>query len=116
MSNQNGAPPSDGPPLTGYEVPPVPPSAYPQQGYPPPPGRGTNGMAIASLVVSIHGFGIPVAGVVGAVLGHKARRQIAETGQSGRGFATAGAVIGWISTGYFALIVVAVVLSVLFGN
>jgi hypothetical protein len=73
-------------------------------------------MAIASLVVSIHGFGVPVVGAVGAVLGHKARRQIAESGQSGRGFATAGVIIGWISTGYFAVMLVAVVLSAVLGD
>ncbi|MBS4753895.1 DUF4190 domain-containing protein [Nocardioides sp. zg-ZUI104] len=75
------------------------PSPYGQQPYGYAPAAPTNGMAIASLVVSILGLtvccGAP--GVVGAILGHVARRQIAQTGQGGAGLALAGVIVGWIS-------------------
>lgn len=83
----------------------------PAYGYPPP--TSTNGMAIGSLVTSIFGFlcyGIP--GAVGAVLGHVALRQIARSGQQGRGLALAGVIVGWLSFGLWAaLLVVLIVLG-----
>ncbi len=92
-------------------------SAYPQYGYQLPHGPAmtpvpaarpvprTNGLAIASLVVSIHGFGLPVVGLIGAILGHMARRRIAYSGESGNGLAVAGIAVGWTSTAMFGLIV-----------
>lgn len=86
------------------------PNAYPQAGawgapapypgaYPQP--RKQNGMALASLIVSIVSFvmcmGLP--GIVGALLGHSAKKQIRETGEDGEGLATAGIVVGWIGFG-----------------
>jgi hypothetical protein len=82
---------------------PPPPYAY---GYPYqlPPPRRTNGLSIASMVVSIVG----VAGLcgwgplsvfvspVGAILGHVAQRQIKISGDSGSGMAIAGIIVGWI--------------------
>ncbi len=101
-------------------------SAYPQYGYQLPAGAamapapaarpvpGTNGLAIASLVVSIHGFGLPFVGLIGAILGHAARRRIAHSGESGGGLAVAGIAVGWVSTAMFgALVVLAVALGVL---
>ena len=98
----------------GYPVPvttpPPPPGQppYPPPGYTPPPGYGlppgypayvmarpTNGLAIAAMVVALVGFG-----PVGAILGHVARRQIRERGEQGDGFALAGIIVGWISTGF----------------
>lgn len=71
---------------------------YPGPAYPRPYGRPTNSMAIASMVVSIAGLTMCpiVACVVGAVLGHMARKQISETGEDGDGLALAGIIIGWI--------------------
>jgi hypothetical protein len=68
------------------------------------PQQKTNGMAIGSMVVSIvalplvacYGVG-GLIGVVGAILGHVARRQIRNNKDSGDGMAIAGIVIGWIS-------------------
>jgi len=81
-----------------------PPLAQPGYGYTPP--APTNGMAIASLVVSIGGFfaccGLP--SVVGAVLGHIARKQIRERGEQGEGMALAGIIVGWVAFGIFLLI------------
>ncbi|HEX2356783.1 MAG TPA: DUF4190 domain-containing protein, partial [Micromonosporaceae bacterium] len=81
------------------------PPGYPAYGYgvAAPP---TNGMAIASMIVSIVGlvgicaYGIGgYIGAVGAILGHVSRRQVRERGESGDGMALAGIIIGWIATG-----------------
>jgi hypothetical protein len=47
-------------------------------------------------------------GVVGAILGHVARRQIRDRGESGDGMALAGIITGWIATG-IALIIAALI-------
>lgn len=99
----------------GYQAPVYPgyqAAAYPAP-YPyvmQPPGPSTNGMAIAALVVSLFGilglcaYGLGGwIGAIGAILGHVAKRQIAERGQSGDGMAMAGVIIGWIATGLFVL-------------
>ena len=79
-------------------------------GYPAVPG--TNGMAIASLVVSILAItaclGAP--GFIGAILGHVAKGQIRSRHEQGSGLATAGIVIGWLGTALFVVGVVALVL------
>jgi hypothetical protein len=80
----------------------APPSAY-QAVYPASPK--TNGLAVASMVVSLvsvvfllcYGVGGAM-GVVGAVLGHVSKRQIRARGEGGRGMATAGIVVGWCVT------------------
>ncbi|MEE4543454.1 DUF4190 domain-containing protein [Streptomyces sp. V4-01] len=102
-SGPYGGPPPGGPyPYGG-------PAGY---GYPPPPpgwyggyqqNLGTNGLAIASLVVSIAAFCLPV---VAAVLGIFGLRQIRRTGQGGRGLAIAGIVINSVATVLVAVFVV----------
>jgi hypothetical protein len=60
-------------------------------------------MAIASMTTSIvglpllmcYGLGLPVS-IVGAILGHIAKRQIRERGEPGDGMALAGIIMGWI--------------------
>jgi Domain of unknown function (DUF4190) len=57
----------------------------------------TNGLAVASLVTSLCGLilcGLPA--IVGAIMGHVARKQIRESGEEGDGMALAGIIIGWI--------------------
>ncbi len=84
---------------------------YPQQGglpngYPPYPyPQPVNGLAIASLVVSVVamaglcGYGLGgYLGIVGLVLGVVARRQIRERGNGGDGLALAGLIVGGIAT------------------
>ncbi|MEU5870327.1 DUF4190 domain-containing protein [Glycomyces sp. NPDC047369] len=80
-------PPPPYPPYGGYP----PPYGY----YPPPPPPPMNGMAIAALVLGIVGACNPI-GVLGLIFGLIAKRQIAERGESGDGFATTGIVLGWI--------------------
>lgn len=108
-------------PPTPYPAPPAPPAppAYPaygqQPGYgqwmptaPPsaeiPPPSGTNGFAIAALVVGL----LPVCGLVGVVLGIVALVQISRTRQKGKGLAIAGIVLPviWIIAGAIALVIV----------
>ncbi|MEF2976881.1 DUF4190 domain-containing protein [Subtercola sp. YIM 133946] len=66
----------------------------------------TNVLAIVSLVVSIVGFTI-----IGIVLGFVALSQIKRTGESGRGLALAGIVIGFIEL-IIGIILVIVVIAV----
>ncbi len=65
--------------------------------------RPTNGMAIASVVLGIlwiNGIG----SILALVFGYKAKRQIAERNEAGRGFATAGIVLGWVGVGSLVLV------------
>lgn len=75
------------------------------------PQQKTNGMAVGSMVVSIVGVtllfcygGGAILGIVGAVLGHVARRQIKANRESGDGMALAGIIVGWIAAGLGLLI------------
>ncbi|WP_442935093.1 DUF4190 domain-containing protein [Micromonospora sp. CPCC 206061] len=86
----------------GYAPPPRP--GPPQYG-PPQPGPRTNGLAIASLVLSLASISVCVSAPIGAVLGHIARRQIAERGESGDGMARAGIIIGWIVTALLGAVI-----------
>jgi hypothetical protein len=91
-----GAPPPGAPP--GY--PPPPPGTYGYgYGYAYPGAKsGTNGMAIAAMICGICGFACLVPGLVGIVLGIVSLPQIKRNGQSGRGMAITGIVMGalWI--------------------
>ena len=78
-------------------------------GYPPTPT--TNGLAIASLVVSIISLTacLGATGIVGAILGHVAKGQIRQRNDQGGGLATAGIIIGWIGFALFLLGVAAMI-------
>lgn len=85
-----------------------PPPQYPQYGQPEPygygsypqqPARGTDKMAIASIITS--GVGLLLCSIacpVGAILGHVALGRIKQSGEEGRGLALAGIIIGWVGT------------------
>ena len=77
-------------------------------GPPAPQTRGTNVMAILSLVFAF------VFAPLGIVFGHIAKNQIRRTGEAGSGLATAGLVIGYIFT--IAWILSVVLLVVLAAN
>ena len=72
--------------------------------YTPAPGAKTNVLAIVSLITSILGFGL-----VGVITGHIGLGQIKRTGESGRGLALAGLIIGYIG------IAIALILVVIWG-
>lgn len=72
--------------------------------YPPAPPRppSVNPMAIVSLVLGIVGVTgcWCLAGIPAIVVGYRAKREIEESDgrQQGEGFATAGIVLGWLTT------------------
>lgn len=57
------------------------------------PVQKTNGLAIASFVMSLVGFGF-----IAAIMGHVALGQISRQNEAGRGLALAGVIIGWVAT------------------
>jgi hypothetical protein len=92
-------PPGYGQPPAGYA-----PHGYGPYGYGPPPTPGTNGMAIASLVLGIIWI-YWLGSVLALVFGYIARKQIRERGEAGSGLATAGIVLGWIGVATLVLVV-----------
>lgn len=104
------APPSYPAPYPGGYGAPAP-YVDPYNPYGIPASRGTNGMALASLICSVSGIAIcGISSIVGLVLGIVAMNQIKRTGEDGQGMALAGTIIGGIVVaGYllFFLIVVA---------
>lgn len=103
--NQYGAAGQYGGPAPQYGAPNPYGATYPQS-------RGTNGLAIASLITSIVGgcfYG--VGSIVGIILGIVALGQIKQSGQEGRGLAIAGIaiggayVVGWIL--FFVIMLIA---------
>jgi hypothetical protein len=122
------------PPDPAYApIQPYQPTGYPQSGYQPyayqypypypyaypqyAPVRPTDGLAIASLVVScMSGLGLcaygvgGLLGIVGAILGHVARRRIRVSGANGDGLALAGVIVGWVAAAIGVLAVAGIVL------
>lgn len=111
---QSPTPPS--PPATAYQSPQYQSAQYQSPQYqgaqyqvppagaqapPPYPGgqRPTNSLAIIALVCAVAGVITLISAPVGAVLGHLATRQIAQTGEEGAGLAKAAIWVGWIITG-----------------
>jgi hypothetical protein len=78
--------------------------------------RGTNSLAIVSLVAGIAGYVIPhpfIAGLIAIITGHMARGQIRRTGEGGRGLATVGLVLGYVHLALsFALVILILLLIV----
>ena len=90
--------------------------AYGQPAYGGAYGYGeakTNVLALVSMIASIAGVTVlPVLGsLAGAIMGHIALRQIATTGEKGRGMALTGVILGWVG---LALLILVIVLIVLF--
>jgi uncharacterized protein DUF4190 len=65
-----------------------------------PPAPPTNTMAVLSLVFAFLFWPLAI------VFGHMARKQIARTGEGGRGLATAGLAIGYLGISFFVLLMV----------
>jgi len=98
-----GSPPPPPPSPPPYQQsPPGYPQQYGYQGYSSP---GTNGFAIASMVLGIVWVWW-IGSVLALVFGYVAKSQIRQTGQSGSGMATAGIVLGWIGVGFLLLTIV----------
>lgn len=84
-------------PAYGYPVPAQPPKA--------------NSLAVASLVCGILEIFFGFTAIPAVILGHKALRQIRETGEPGRGMAKAGLVLGWTAIGIFVLLTALLVIG-----
>lgn len=82
---------------------PYPPAA--PQPYQPYPAQksGTNVLAIVSLI------GAFVFALAGVICGHIALSQIKRTGESGRGLAIAGLVIGYAAIAFYILLFIIVI-------
>lgn len=117
------APPPLSPPLGGTPAPGwwqasdgnwYPPHQHPAYaaGYGPYAAQapGTNGLAIASMVLGIIWLWW-VGSVLAVIFGHVSLGQIKRTGQQGRGMAIAGLVLGYIGIAMFVLFVAAVALG-----
>ena len=93
-SDGNWYPPEQQP---GYGAP-ATPYGY---GYAMPQSQATNGMAIASLVLSLLTLACGITWILGIIFGHVALGQIKRTGEGGRGLAIAGLVIGYVCLAAF---------------
>lgn len=83
--------------------------------YPVP--RDYNGFAISSLTLGVLSLiligGMLIGAVLAIVLGHIARREIAQSteDEAGSGMATAGIILGWVGVAEFAVYAVIVSLA-----
>lgn len=78
-------------------------------------GRRNADGAVASLVLGIVSFVVPIVGIVTAplaiIFGSKAKKQVtADPGLEGAGIATAGRVLGWIGASMFIVVILIFVL------
>jgi uncharacterized membrane protein len=73
---------------------------------PPPVVRGTNSLAVASLVCGVaEFFTLGLTAIPAVILGHMARGRIRRTGEQGSGLALAGLILGWAAIIVFVLVV-----------
>jgi hypothetical protein len=85
---------------------PAAPGYWQQPGYPAmPQSRGTDGLAIASMVLGIVWVWW-IGSILAVIFGHIALRRIARDGKAGRGMAIAGLVLGYVGVGILALIII----------
>src|SRR5262249_61765744 len=89
---------------------PVPPPMAPCGYMPVAQPQRTNSLAVGSLICGIGQLFVwTPASIAAVIMGHAARRQIRQNGESGDGMAVAGLVLGWIGialTLLFLLIII----------
>lgn len=72
---------------------------------------GTNTAAIISMISSLVGwFSFGVLCLVGVILGHVSLKQIKRTGETGRGMAVTGLVVGYIGIAGWILVMIGLVI------
>ena len=99
------------------QYPPYQSYSYPgYYGYNIPVKKTTNGLAIASLVLSLVGLMVSIAPIVGIILGFVALSQIKNEPHryEGKGLAQAGIIIGFIIVGLKVLFIVAYIFIIIF--
>ena len=69
-----------------------------------------NIMALVGFILSVSGVATGITVIPGIVLSHIGMSQIKRTGESGRGFALAGLVVGYCVVGLSAVAVIMIVL------
>ncbi|MGI9621396.1 MAG: DUF4190 domain-containing protein [Acidimicrobiales bacterium] len=76
------------------------------------PASGTNGLAIASLVLGIV-WVYWIGSILAVIFGHVAKRQLKQPGnsQGGSGLATAGLVLGYVGIATLAVVIIAAAAS-----
>lgn len=86
---------------------------YPAYGYPPVAASApTNSLALTAMVLSLVGFATCLTAPVGAILGHVARRQLRERGESGEGMAKTAIIVGWALTAIGLLVIAGYVIFI----
>lgn len=76
----------------------------------------TNTMSLLSLIISCASiFTGGIVAIVGVILGHIGLKQIKETGESGRGLALAGLIVGYVQVAFVVLFVILFFLLMLVG-
>ncbi|GAA4819580.1 DUF1707 and DUF4190 domain-containing protein [Streptomyces ziwulingensis] len=88
----------------------APMAAVPHTFRPVPPPR-TNGKAVGAAVCGL--LCVPTLGLTGipaVILGHTARAELQRTGEVGDGLAMTGLVLGWLSTGAWAIMITLMIL------
>ena len=108
VSQQGGTPPPPGaPPFPNPVAPPMPGQ---QIQYVHVASPGTNGYAIASLVLSLVSA-CGIGSILAIVFGNMAKKEIAISGEGGAGLAKAGIIIGWIGLAGVVLYVLTVIIA-----
>jgi uncharacterized membrane protein len=110
-SDGNWYPPQAAPPGAAAPTPYGPPPSAPYGYTPYAPAPGTNGLAIASLVLGILWL-YWIGSILAIIFGFVAMGQIKQRNQGGKGLATAGLILGFIGLGTLIL----VILLVAFGS
>jgi uncharacterized membrane protein len=91
------------------------PTAWPMPVYAQPPPASTNSMAVASMVLGVaEFFTLGLTAIPAVICGHIARRQMKQTAQRGDGLATGGLVLGYMAIIFWAVLIAASLVSVVF--
>jgi len=97
------------------DAPPPQPPAQPQAPAAPAAGGGTNGLAIASLVLGILSC-IPGANIAAVVCGHMALSRIKKSGEGGKVLAIIGLILGYVSILAWIIMLLTGGLAIIFGS
>lgn len=109
-SDGNWYPPQAAPGGAAAPAPYGPPPSAPYGYSPYAPTQGTNGLAIASMVLGILWL-YWIGSILAIIFGFIAQSRIKERNQGGKGMATAGLILGFIGMGTLVLVILLVTLG-----